>query len=395
MTSALLVAVFVVVGLGVTAGAIRRRFGTERSSVRDYHQTLETLRHLSESRASVEASGRASASSPSPGSNGSRAGGRSRAGGTGRGANGNAAAVDAGVSAPVAQTAGSSDAAEGGNGVRAGAGTRRGSKGRPTTLLASSGVKAGRAPVLAERSGPPAVSVPVAEPVEAAPVDPPAASPGDSAAAGPPHPHRISAADAVRELVAARNLYGPGPSRPTMPSPRGTDRSRLVWTVAAVVVIGVVIGLVLAKVPSHSPSTAASTHRSTTGAPRSAAPTARTSSGKPSTSSTGSSSTHGVTNGLDPVTSSSTAASYRVPSTPYTLTVDATGPCWVEATNSSTGQVLWTGTLHAGDSQVVPASSEVLLRLGDALNVTLAVSGQAVHLPPGFSPTIDLTFLTA
>jgi len=237
--------------------------------------------------------------------------------------------------------------------------------------------------------------MPVEEPVVAAPVDPPVASPADSTTPGPPNAHRISAADAVRELVAARNLYGSGPSRPTMPSPRGTDRSPLVWTVAAVVVIGVVIGLVLAKAPSHSPSTAASTHRSTTSVPRSAAPPARSSSGKSSTSSTGSSSTHGVSNGLDPVTSSSTAASYRVPSTPYTLTLNATGPCWVEATNSSTGQVLWTGTLHAGDSQAVPASSEVLLRLGDALNVTLAVSGQAVHLPPGFSTTIDLTFLTA
>lgn len=345
------------VGLGVTAGAIRRRLGSERSSVRDYHQTLETLRHLSDHRAAVEARVR--------------------------------------VSAPVAQAAESPVAAGTRNG-RGASGTRRRPKAAPTTLLASSGVTAGRAPVLAERSGPPAVTVPVEEPVEAAPADLRAASEPDGAPPGPRSAHRISAADAVRELVAARNLYGPGPSRSTMPPPRrANDRSPFVWTVAAVVVIGVVIGLVLAKAPSHSPSTASSTHRSTTSAHRSAAPPARTPSRSPATSSTRSSSGHGVSNGLDSVTASSTAASYRVPAAPYTLIVNATGPCWIEATNSATGQVLWTGTLHAGDSQTVSASSTVLLRLGDALNVTLAVSGQAVHLPPGFSPTIDLTFLAS
>lgn len=383
VTVALLVAVLVVVGIGVSAGAVRRWFGNERTSVRDYHQTLETLRHLSDRRAAVEASvraptsPRASTASPQAG-NGTR---------------------------PAAELASpSSEAADERPGARAGAGSRRPSKARRSTLLASSAPTAQRAPVLADRSGPPAISVPVQEPVEVERADawdadevrrvsetPVAGVTGDL-----PHAHRVSAADAVRELAAARNLHGPRSQHPTMPFPGRAERGPLLWTVAAVVVIGAVTAAVLASGPSHGSGTpTASAHSSATGVHRTTAPPARTAARHGSSSSTGSSSGHSASGGLELVTSSSSAATYRVPSVPYTLTLNATGACWVEATNSSTGQVLWTGTLHAGDAQSVPASSEVVLRLGDALNVALAVSGQAVHLPPGSSTTIDLTFLPA
>lgn len=386
MTVALLVVVVGLAGIGATAGAIRRRFANERSSVRDYQQTLETLRHLSDRRAGIEASVRAPAAAPpSPASTGSRAAGRARKAGAGRGANRATAAADAALIDEVARATDASAAGEDQHDVRVDAGSRRTSRARRTTLLASSTPKAGRAPVLADRSGPATVSLPVDAPVVAE-------SAGTTT--GTANAHRISAADAVRELAAARKLLDAESPRATMPSRSRGERSPLIWTVAAVAVIGVVTGLVLATGPSHNAGTSGSSAHRTTPTVRPVT-AARTSSKRSSASSRASSSGSRGSGGLAPVTASSTTATYQVPSSSYTLTLRASGPCWVEATNNSTGQVLWTGTLHAGDAQSVPASSGVLLRLGDALNVTLVVSGRPVQLPPGSSPTIDLTFLTA
>ncbi|HMK99931.1 MAG TPA: hypothetical protein VK428_07070, partial [Acidimicrobiales bacterium] len=54
MTAALLAAVVIVLG-AAAAGALRHRLADERSSVRDYQHTLDTLRHLSDRRAQAEA----------------------------------------------------------------------------------------------------------------------------------------------------------------------------------------------------------------------------------------------------------------------------------------------------------------------------------------------------
>jgi cytoskeletal protein RodZ len=377
VTVALLAALAVVVGIGVAAGALRRRVGNERSSVREYQHTIDTLRHLSDRRTAAESSVRPAASArtsrPSNEATSESAAGAAK---LNRAANGTGAGTAAST--------------------RSGNGSRRGTRSRRTTLLASTAGE-GRAPVLADRSGPPTVSMRVDAPEEIEHDEPPAPTgrhgePGNGAAPDGPGPaQRITAADAVRELAAARNLHGPRPARPSMPSTQRPDRRPIVWTVVAVIVIGAVTGVALATGPSRSAKpSAASTHQTTPAVHSSVPPTTRSASHKHSSSSA--SSSKGASGGLDPVTSSSTAATYQAPSTPYNLTLAATGPCWVEATNSS-GQVLWTGTMHAGDSQSVPGTSQMLVRLGNALNVTLAVSGRPVHLPPGYSPTIDLTFL--
>jgi hypothetical protein len=48
--------------------------------------------------------------------------------------------------------------------------------------------------------------------------------------------------------------------------------------------------------------------------------------------------------------------------------------------------------MQAGQSQQVPGSGQVVLRLGDAHNVTLTVGGRPVVLPPGFDSVVELTF---
>ncbi len=93
------------------------------------------------------------------------------------------------------------------------------------------------------------------------------------------------------------------------------------------------------------------------------------------------------------MSSSSTAATYRVPAGPYTIVLSATGLCWVMATNSA-GQVLWTGTLTAGETKVVAAEGETRIRLGAASDVTLSAAGRAAPLPPGFQSPFDVTFAT-
>jgi hypothetical protein len=176
-----------------------------------------------------------------------------------------------------------------------------------------------------------------------------------------------------------------------MPSRHRTGPSRsTLLTVAAVVVVGVVTGVAVALGPSHR------------GAPRSPAahaaapPTSvvhhvASRAPKPKTSTGGSSSSSAA---LTPVTTSGSAATYQVGTATFTLTLAADGACWVEAKDPSTGQVLWSGTLQAGQTQQVPGSGQLVVRLGDARNVTVTVGGRQVALPPGFDSVVDLTFQT-
>jgi hypothetical protein len=82
------------------------------------------------------------------------------------------------------------------------------------------------------------------------------------------------------------------------------------------------------------------------------------------------------------VASSSTAVSavYPVADNSYRVAVSVAGPCWVLATAVSTGATLWTGTLQAGATQVIPATGTTKVELG-ALGATLTVDNVPVTFP--------------
>jgi Domain of unknown function (DUF4115) len=91
------------------------------------------------------------------------------------------------------------------------------------------------------------------------------------------------------------------------------------------------------------------------------------------------------------LSSTSTTAVYPVGASSYRLTVTATGPCWVSATNPLTGSTLWTGTLQSGAVQQIQANSIVRLDLG-APSASLAVNGVPVVLPTPLHSPFAATF---
>jgi hypothetical protein len=347
VTAALLVAVVVVVAL-VLAGALRRRLVDERTSVRDYHQTLETLRHLSDQR-------RAAQQEPSP--------------------------QGASSQEPSSQEPSSHRPAESPSAAQAallvtGAGSGR-SRVPARPADPRRGVRRRRSAAYVTRSAAPAVSVRVD---------------------APPSAGATSAADAVRQLAAARSRFGPASTRPSTLSPGRGGRRRWLATAAAAVVIGAVTAVAVAEAPSRSPSSPArsSAAASTSGTPRRAGPAGARSGASSPASRPKTAPARAAPPTLDPVTASSTEATYQVRSAPYTVVVKAvSGPCWMEATSSATGQVLWEGTLQPGTSQSIPAGDGLVLRLGNSPAVTVTEGGQAVRLPAGAADVIDLTFEVA
>src|ERR1700678_2120081 len=80
------------------------------------------------------------------------------------------------------------------------------------------------------------------------------------------------------------------------------------------------------------------------------------------------------------LTSTPTSATYPVGETAYKVTLNTTGPCWVQAITVETGSTLWEGTLQAGQVQVIPASGPVTVELG-ASAATLKIDNIPVVLP--------------
>ena len=98
---------------------------------------------------------------------------------------------------------------------------------------------------------------------------------------------------------------------------------------------------------------------------------------------------------VEPTASTAVTAAYAAPSTNYTVGIQATGLCWVEATQASNGNVVWTATLTSGQSHSIPASGNLVLRLGAANDVTVTMNGEPVAFPPGFHSPFDVSFNTA
>jgi len=239
------------------------------------------------------------------------------------------------------------------------------------------------------------VEAPPEDPVDDPP-SPVSPAPSPTGASGP-----VGAADTVRRLAAARNLRGQRSVDRSMPAANHAQRRAWLWTAAAVVVIGVITGVAVAEAPSHPSSSGQKAAKSISGVGRRATPSPRQRA-NPSSSKAkapGKASTvppHNVPAGLVAISSSSTAATYEVSDAPFTVTVATSGgPCWLEATDSSDGQLLWEGTLAPGESQAIASPAGLVLRLGNSPVTTVTEGGQVVSLPAGAAVVFDLTFQVA
>ncbi len=135
---------------------------------------------------------------------------------------------------------------------------------------------------------------------------------------------------------------------------------------------------------SASTSTPASTPATVTGTSHRGAGSARTKGKSKATS---------KTPPAPVLAQSSTPATaiYPVGSSPYQLTVSASGPCWIDATTVSTGSTLWTGTLQAGQVQQIQGNGIVRVELG-SLAASLAVDGAPVVFPTPTQSPFAATF---
>jgi hypothetical protein len=179
----------------------------------------------------------------------------------------------------------------------------------------------------------------------------------------------------------------------------------------AVVVAALVVFATLAFVGSrrsHSPTPAHSANTSASAATHHGIPASASASASASTPATVSRSSHrgggsARTKGKSKASSttppgpvlalSSTPATaiYPVGSSPYQLTISASGSCWVDATTVSTGSTLWTGILQAGQVQQIQGSGIVRVEMG-SLAASLAVNDAPVVLPTPTQTPFAATF---
>jgi hypothetical protein len=112
-------------------------------------------------------------------------------------------------------------------------------------------------------------------------------------------------------------------------------------------------------------------------------------------------STATTTTTAPPTVSAATAATahtatYTVAAADYSLTLGATsGECWVEATNTATGAVLFTTTLLSGQSHAIAATGPVTVIAGAPAVFTASVNGSPVTLPLGNQAPFTLNFQTS
>jgi hypothetical protein len=88
-----------------------------------------------------------------------------------------------------------------------------------------------------------------------------------------------------------------------------------------------------------------------------------------------------------------TEASYEVASGPIQMELVVSGPCWVELrSGSSTGTILFEGTLEAGTVKTFQTTGPVWLRLGNPAGVQLRLDGMSIALPAAAIPfDVDVT----
>ena len=168
------------------------------------------------------------------------------------------------------------------------------------------------------------------------------------------------------------------------------NRPRRVAAPAAAIAAVTVLIVVLIVTGLHSNSP---THHANTGATATSQPHAGTHARNQTTTTT---STAPVPSVSAPQAGSAHAAIYRVAATSYSLSLAATtGECWVQATNTATGSVLFTATLFSGQSHTITATGPVTVIAGAPAAFSATINGSAVSLPSGYQAPFTLTFQTA
>jgi hypothetical protein len=159
-------------------------------------------------------------------------------------------------------------------------------------------------------------------------------------------------------------------------APRRTIWATALPVVAVAAVLALVVALVVVFTPSHH--TGASNKTTDRHATHHTTSPTQTSVTTPSQ--------------LKATTSTASTASYIAPAKAYTVTITASGLCWIEATATATGSVVWTGTLQSGQSKAIAATGNLRLRLGAANDVAVTLNGKPVVMPAGFASPFDMTF---
>jgi hypothetical protein len=154
--------------------------------------------------------------------------------------------------------------------------------------------------------------------------------------------------------------------------------------VAVLIVVGIVV--VLEKnhhtaVPTAHTDTSTTTHHQKTTSPTTTPTTT------PPTST--------VPQAIQPQAASVTpqGATYAAPDVPYTVTLSSTGACWIYASLESTGAVVWTGVLNAGQTQNLSATGQLEVKFGHANSVTVALNGTPVDYPPQYQAVFAMQFI--
>ncbi len=156
--------------------------------------------------------------------------------------------------------------------------------------------------------------------------------------------------------------------------------------------VGAVLVLILVLILAGLHSNAPTHHAKSAGSPTTT-PTTHPPASHHDTTDATSTSTTAPPAVSPPTTASAHAASYVVAASNYSLDLAATtGECWIDVTNSTTGSVLFTATLQAGQSHTIAATGSVTVIAGAPGVFTATVDGSPVALPPGNQAPFTLHF---
>jgi hypothetical protein len=189
------------------------------------------------------------------------------------------------------------------------------------------------------------------------------------------------------DLEMAQSTFMSGAQDRVMESINNRPR-RLAAPAAAIAAVTVlIVVLIVTGLHSNSPP-----HHANTGATATSQPHAGTHARNQTTTTTSTAPTFVSA----PQAGSPHTASYQVAATSYSLSFAATtGECWVEATNTATGSVLFTAILFSGQSHTIAATGPVTVIAGAPAAFSATINGSAVSLPSGYQAPFTLSFQTA
>jgi type II secretory pathway pseudopilin PulG len=95
----------------------------------------------------------------------------------------------------------------------------------------------------------------------------------------------------------------------------------------------------------------------------------------------------------EPASVTPQGATYAAPNVPYSVDLSSSGACWVYATLESTGAVVWTGVLEAGQSQTLSASGQMDIKFGHANSVAVTMNGIPVAYPSPYNAVFMMQFV--